>query len=210
MKQILSDDAVRHLDELISDSEKKLGIQIVMSVVRRSDSYSEIPWKVFAVVASVAGLAVIVISSVTTYWVSQSDVMTGIAATLITGAFFALLTVLLPGVARLFLPGHRAEEEVHQYADSLFTDRHLNKTHDRTAVLVLISLFERKIIIVPDTGLKDKLLPEDMQKIIDRMKPFLRKGDSAGAFEECLSQLNLILEKKPSHGDKDDELPNLI
>jgi putative membrane protein len=106
------------------------------------------------------------------------------------GALFALFTVLIPGFAKRFLSDFRAEVEVRQYAKSLFLSRELFATSNRTGILVLISIFERKVVILPDKGLTD-LLPEDaMQRIIAAMTRFLTRGEISRAFEAGLEQLS--------------------
>lgn len=112
MEPILSDQDRDLLDRLIKDAEKRTKAQIVAAVVKRSDCYAELPWKAFAFGASVTGLLVGVFG-VIAYCMSPDLTfpLTGVAAVLVVGALFALLTVLVPGFARLFLSAHRAEAE---------------------------------------------------------------------------------------------------
>jgi len=56
MKRILTDKESNSLEKRIAEVEKKTGAQIVLAVVGRSDSYAEIPWKVFALAVSMTGL----------------------------------------------------------------------------------------------------------------------------------------------------------
>jgi len=184
--------------------------QIVLAVVKRSDSYAEIPWKAFAMTASVAGIAAIITGTLMNYWVSKSDILIAIAATLLAGALLALVSVFVPAVARFFLSDHRAEEEVRQYADSLFLERQLFATGERMGVLLLVSLFERKVVIVPDTGLAKKLTQEEMQQIIAPMVTCLRKKMLARAFEEGLAQFSAMMRDQVSSGVYENELPNNI
>ena len=80
----------------------------------------------------------------------------------------------MPAFARLFLRAARRDVEVRQYAQSLFLTRGLFGTRDRTAVLILISLFERRIEILPDVGLHGRVSETDWQTVIARMTPHLR------------------------------------
>lgn len=49
---------VDNLDPRVAEVEKRTGVQIVVAVIEKSDSYPELPWKAFALGAAVAGLAV--------------------------------------------------------------------------------------------------------------------------------------------------------
>ena len=56
MKHVLNNEERSRLNKDIADAEKRTGAQIVLAVIERSDSYAELPWKAFALGASIAGL----------------------------------------------------------------------------------------------------------------------------------------------------------
>lgn len=213
MKQILSDAERNQLNEQISITEKRTHTQIVLAVIKRCDSYAELPWKAFAYGISVTGLLLFIINLFGNYWFSYSMVPVAIAVMLFTGIAFALLTVFLPGFAKLFLTAHHAEVEARQYAESLFLSRELFATAKRTGILLLISLFEQKIILLPDKGIKDQFTKDAIEKVIAPMIPLLRRKKVSKAMEEGLKQLALIIEstaqKKTAETDIN-ELPNEI
>ena len=116
------------------------------------------------------------------------------------------------GFARLFLSAHRAEAEVRQYAESLFLRRELFATGGRTGVLLLVSLFERQVILLPDKGLSNRLTKEAMRDVIAPMTSSLAKNDIIRALEDGLERLSRILEAAAPGGQvgKENELPNEI
>ena len=194
MIKILSDDERRRLDQLIADAEKRTHAQIVMAVIKRSDDYSELPWKAFALSASAAGLFVVILDLIVNYWVSQTTVLIAAVLMLSTGAAFALLTIFIPGFAKIFLSAHRAEVEVKQYAESFFLNRELFATSKRNGILLLISLFERQVILLPDKGLSKRLTTDAMQDIIACMRPPLAHHEINHALECGLEELSKALE----------------
>jgi putative membrane protein len=116
-------------------------------------------------------------------------VFIAIAGILAGGAVFALLTVLMPGFAKQFLSASRAEVEVRQYAESLFLSRELFATSKRVGILILVSLFERKVIILPDKGLNEYLPEDAIQSLIAAMTLLLKRKELSRAFEAGLEQL---------------------
>jgi putative membrane protein len=90
-------------------------------------------------------------------------------AVLGAGLVSALLTILVPAYARLFLGNRRPEAEVRQYAESFFLRRALSETAGRRGVLLLVSLFERRVILLPDKGLRSRLTADESRSAIDRM-----------------------------------------
>jgi putative membrane protein len=212
MKQILSDHERIKLDQRIAEAEKRTNAQIVLAVVKRSDSYAELPWKAFALGVSVAGLLTFILDFLLYYWTSNTMMLIGVAAMLAAGATFALLTIFMPGFARLFLSVHRAEVEVRQYAESLFLRRELFVTGGRTGVLLLVSLFERQVILLPDKGLSNRLTKEAMRDVIAPMTSSLVRNEINRAMEDGLERLSRILEADGpgGKGGRVNELPNEI
>lgn len=194
MKQTLSDDDRTRLDGLIADVEKRTNTQIVLAVIQRSDSYAELPWKAFALGASITGLLVFILNLLSYGWYPRVAVHIAVAGILGGGAVFALLTVFIPGFAKRFLSSVRADVEVRQYAESVFLSRELFATGNRTGILVLVSLFERKVIILPDKGLRDQLTNDVMQGIITAITRSLKRNEIGRAFESGLEELSHTLE----------------
>ena len=108
--------------------------------------------------------------------VTETLILFPVAIILATGTIFVFLTILFQGFARLFLSDSRRETEMMQYAESLFLSRELFATEDRRGILLLVSQFERKVVILPDKGVRDRLSIEVMNNIISKMKQYLRTG----------------------------------
>jgi len=210
MKKILNNQERSRLDKRIAETEKRTGAQIVVAVIERSDSYSELPWKAFALGVSVAGLLVFIFDLLWPGWYSQTAVLIFVVTILITGIISALLSLYIPKFARFFLAAHRAEVEVRQYAESLFLSHELFATQRRTGILLLVSLFERQVILLPDTGFSRRLSRKAMQKIIAQMTPSLASGQVTRALENGLIKLTEILAVKKRGKSRKNELSDSI
>ena len=194
------------MDKRITEAEKRTGTQIVVAVIQRSDSYLELPWKAFALGVSIAGLLVFIFDLLWPGWYSQTAVLISVVTILMTGIISALLSLYIPKFARFFLAAHRAEVEVRQYAKSLFLSHELFATQRRTGILLLVSLFERQVILLPDTGLSKRLNQKAMQKIIAQMTPPLASGQVTRALENGLIKLTGILAVKKRGKSRKNEL----
>ena len=210
MKHILSETDRDLLDRKIADTEKLTRAQIVLAAVRRSDSYAEIPWKAFAIGSALAGLVVFLIDLLVLGWITGAIIILSAAGVLATGALFATLTVLAPGFARLFLTESRSETETMQYAESLFLSHELFGTQGRRGILLLVSQFERQVVILPDKGVRELLSTDIMKDIIMKMTPLLRKKMLKGALETGLGELGKILGPTVVTRPDKDELENEI
>jgi len=210
MRNLLTEEERGRLDRLVAETEQRAGAQIVLSVVERSDVYAELPWKAFALGAGAGGLAVVLLYLLRGTWTSSADMLLAVGATLVPGAACALLCVIAPQFARFFLDAGRADVETRQYAESLFLARDLFATRGRTGVLLLISLFERKVIVLPDTGLARRLPQPGQQAIADAMTRALSPGTVAGALESGLGELERRLASGVPPAAGGNELPNTI
>jgi putative membrane protein len=188
-----TDDQARRIQELADRIERRTGVEILAAVVGKSDVYPEIPWKAFALGVSAAALLLSIRTIAQPEWVTASGALLPAFFLLATGSAAALLSVFWPTIGRLFLDGTRAETETMQYARSLFLEREIFRARDRNGILLLVSLFERKVVLLPDTGAAGRLDPQALQDLVARMGALLRRGDRCPALLEGLAVLEEAL-----------------
>ena len=210
MKRTLTDLERNGLDQRVAEAEKRTGAQVVLAVVKRSDTYAELPWKAFALGAASAGLGTVLLGLLRPGWQTSLAVLFAVVATLGAGAACALLCIALPKFARLFLEAHRAEVEVRQHAQSLFLSREVFATRGRTGVLLLVSMFERQVVLLPDTGLDKRLSRNAMHDIVARMTAVLATGQVSSALEKGLQGLEEHLAATAAGAARENELSNAI
>jgi uncharacterized membrane protein len=191
----LSETERRDIAERAARLEARTGVQVAAAVVGRCDAYPEIPWKAFALFSGLSLLAA-------SLW--HPDAVLGGLTFLLGGAAAALATVFLPGFARLFLDAARREAETRQYAAAFFLANGLSRTQRRRAVLVLVGVFERSVVVLPDSGLA--LAEAELQEVIARMTPQLAAGRVAPALREGLDALEALLAAKGFAGGGTDEI----
>lgn len=210
MKPTLTEQERKQLDERVADAEKRTGAQIVLAFVARSDVYAELPWKAFALGAGTAGFGATLFDLLQPAWTTSHTILLAITAVLGAGAACALLCITVPAFARVFLDSFRTETEVRQYAESLFLSRQLFSTANRTGILLVVSLFERRAVIIPDAGLKNRLSVETGNRICSELTPVLATGRVKNALEQGLAGLVEALKQGPAGAEERDELPNAV
>lgn len=210
MKPFLSENDKIQLDKRIAEAEKITKTQIVLATVNRSDSYAEIPWKAFAFGTSITGLLVFLSDVLLLRLNHDTTVLLSIVITLAAGVLIALLTLCFPGFARLFLSGNRIDLETHQYAESLFLSRELFSTTNRRGILLLISRFERGVVILADKGLSKHFTDDEVKNIILLMKGQLIRNQFKMAMDIALDEFIRVIEPLSSDEPFKDELSNKI
>jgi putative membrane protein len=183
----LSDADKSAIEARVAAFEQATGAQAVVSVVDRCDSYPEIPWRAFALGASLAALFVWAVP-VSGAFLYHSTVLV-LAVVLGVGATAALLTVFLPVTGRWLLPLLRREAEVRQYAQALFLTRELFATRERSAILVLVGIYERCGVIVADYGQIERLSAGQLELAEGQLNAALAAGELATAIQDALAAL---------------------
>lgn len=183
----LSETDRKQIAERSERLEARTGVQVVATVVGKCDAYPEIPWKAFALFSGLAFLAAML-------W--HPDAVLGGLTFLLGGAVAALASIFLPAFARLFLDAARREAETRQYAASFFLGQNLSRTQQRNAILILVGVFERTVVILPDAGLRDRVSDAELQDVIARMTPRLAAGQIAPALRDGLDALEALLAAK--------------
>lgn len=181
------------LEAQIAGVEAQTGVQLVAAVIGKADTYVELPWKAFALGAALAGLALVAAAALWPRWTDAGDALTFAVAILGAGAASALLAVIAPPYARLFLRATRRDLEVHHYAQAFFLRRELFGTRERNGILLLVSLFERKVEILPDVGLHARFSASDWRTVIDAMTPLLRARRCFGALQQGVARMQAML-----------------
>lgn len=198
------------IDGRIARIEARTGAQIVAAVVARSDGYPEVVWKAFALGAAAAALIVVALDLAHPDWMSAHATLANVLPVIGAGAASALLTVGVPRYARLFLDRFRIDGEVRQHAQAMFLERQLFRTQARTGVLMLVSLFERKVEIQADVGFDGRIGGHQWHSVVAAMMPMLTNGRLADAIGAGLDRVEqLLVSRHVEHrAGGPDELPN--
>jgi putative membrane protein len=187
---------MQSIEARVAALEKDLGVEVVTMVVGKSDTYPETVWKAFALGASLTALVVTAGDLLHPAWVTSFLVLSSVVAILGVGALFAIADVYVPAVTRLFIRDSRATLEATQYAKAQFLERELFETSQRTAVLMLVSLLERRVVILADTGLQSRVTTAEWDGVISRMTPRLRAGATGEAILAGLAAIGELLSGK--------------
>ena len=188
---------IQAIEASVTALERAQGVPMVTMVVGKSDVYPETVWKAFSLGSALTALAVTVGDVVRPDWVTAGAVFTAVIAILFVGAACAVATVYVPAVTRLFLRESRAALEVHQCAQVQFLQRELFATGERTAILMLVSLLERRVVILADSGLQPHVSVAEWDAVIARMSGDLRAGQVGAAMLAGLAAIGELLAGKP-------------
>jgi putative membrane protein len=135
--------------------------------------------------------------------------------------FLGIITVLFilcqqtikhaDGLKRLFISDREIEEEVEEAAITGFFREGLYRTRDETGILIFISVFERRVWVLADRGINEKVKQGQWDEIVGMIIEGIKNNDQASAICEAIEEVGRILKEHfPIKADDRDELQNLI
>lgn len=184
------------INAAVAALEREHGVELVTLVVGRSDDYPETVWTAFALGAALTALVVSVVELFRATWTTSAAILWSFMAIVGIGALFALAAVYVPAFARWFLRDTRAAGEVLQYAKTQFLERELFATPHRTAILVLVSMLEHRVVILADTGLRPHVSAAQWNAVVARMTEKLKAGECGAAILAGLAGIGEALAGK--------------
>jgi putative membrane protein len=129
---------------------------------------------------------------------------------LIGGALGYLVAAFVPPLRR-FLAGEEVlEVRTRRRAAVAFLEQEVFRTRDRTGILLFLSLFEHRVVLLADSGIHAKVEEERWEAITRRVAEGIRSGRPGPALVEAIRECGELLER---HGverraDDRDELAN--
>ena len=149
-----------------------------------------------------------------------------LSATLATGSenmwlfllLFAILFVVMHEVMkralflqRLFVNRREMSGEVEEAAFKAFFHRKVHETSQRTGILIYISLFERSVRVLADSGIDSKVGSSMWQEVVDMITAGIVEGRPAEAICRAVDRCAEILQHHfPSQTDDRNELADAM
>ncbi len=112
---------------------------------------------------------------------------------------------------RLFVSENEMLEEVEEAAFVNFYKNGLNRTRDETGILLFISVFEKKVCILADRGIDQKVPADQWNQTVETIVAGIKQNRQGEAICEAISEVGRLLALHfPVKPDDVDELDNLV
>ncbi|MFO7445772.1 MAG: TPM domain-containing protein [Ignavibacteriaceae bacterium] len=103
------------------------------------------------------------------------------------------------------------KKDLKQLAEEEFFRRNIDKTKDKTGILIFILLKEKKFYILADSGINEKVSPETWDSIKDKMQVMFSDGKFAKGIIYSIEEVGIILARHfPIKAGDINELSNKI
>jgi putative membrane protein len=194
------------IERAVKAAERHTSGEIVPYVVARSDDYPQAAWKGACAGALLVALAAAAVRAWGGFWGPASAWW--LALPPLAGAALGLLAVaLVPPLRRALVAGADLEEAVERRAGLAFLEQEVFKTAERTGILIFLSLFERRVVVLGDAGINRAVARQDWEGIVAGIVAGIRAGTPGTALARAIGQCGELLERhrvERRAGDRDE------
>lgn len=202
---------VAAVEESIAKAEERTSAEIVAWVTPASDSYPEAPLR-GALLGMIAALALFAARWLLAVEWSAVGVVQALLPPLVGAtAGYAAARWIAP-LRRRLVGAARLEAAVRSAAESAFLEAEVFTTRQRTGLLLYVSLFEHRCLVLPDLGVREKVERGEWDELARRVADGIRSGRPAPALVEVIERFGTLLEEKGlavAAGDAN-ELPDTL
>jgi putative membrane protein len=179
----------------VGEAERRTAGEIVPYVVGASDDYAEAGWRGATLGALLTALAAALVHDLAGLWGGW------FAAWVVTppllGAVLGLVAATyVAWVRRLLVPDATMEHNVRRRAEQAFLAEEVFRTRDRTGILLFLSLFEHRVIVLADSGIAAAVEQREWNTIVAGIVAGIRAGRPAAALIEGIAACGGLLERR--------------
>ncbi len=199
----------RAIEAAVREAEARSAGEIVPYAVERSDRYLRALWCAATLGALAASLLAALVRWAGDVW--GGPVALWIALPPAAGAALGgLAPLVFPSLRRALVPAEVLAERVHQRATRAFLEEEVFRTRDRTGILIFVSLFEHRVVVLADRGLDGRVTPGQWEDIVLNIAAGMRRGEPGPALAEGVRRCAGLAAQAPPGPDDRDELPGQL
>jgi len=186
---------------VIKHAESKTSGEIVPVILDQSDFYPAAHFRLALVFGIISALICYY-----TYYFEDPIILIWVQ---LPGMILGYLLAYIPFLKRLFTTQREMSEEVHQRALEIFYNNKVSITKDRTGIMIFISLLERKVEVLADCGINEKVEPEYWNNLVSALLKKTKEGKIVEGLNcsitECAKSLEIFF---PIQDDDENEISN--
>lgn len=208
-QRFLSTEEQQQVTQTVREMERQTSGEIVPMVVSASHSYPEAALTGAALLSFPLALLAAFATGNLLWW--RGEVLWLFLLFFLLFFTGARLLMRSPALLRPFIRDTRAEGEVRRAALAHFYSEGLQHTRDATGVLIYISVLERRVWILGDRGINERLAPQIWQDCVDRLVQGIKEKRQGAALCAAIVEIgSLLRDHFPIKADDRNELSDLM
>ena len=201
IRQYLNEQDAEKIRHAVGEAESRTRGEIIPMIVHASDPYAHLHVAggiAFAITAFAIGAAFWPKSHPSSFLIFE-----------IIGYAAGNLLFRLDSIKRLFLTRREMGAKVLDRALRAFYEHDLHKTKESTGILILASLLERRVQILADRGIHEKVGDAEWRKAANLLTRALKEKRTGDGFCEAIAVCAEVLARHfPGDGENPNELPD--
>jgi len=176
----------------VKQAESKISGEIVPVFVEHSASYTIANYRAGLFFSALAFLTIIVIDTYLPpyaiydpFWIFVVVVGAGVIG--------ALLSRYVDPIKKLFLQRSYLDQATARKAQGLFLSEEVFNTRLRTGIMIFISFFEHKVIVLADTGISKVVPQQEWDALVQGIINHIRQGKLVEGIEGAVKRCGEIL-----------------
>lgn len=194
LDEIFGEAARAQIREAVQRAEGKTSGEIVPYVVVASDTYAAAHWLSSLLGALLAPLVAVFVHYKLDLWGLPFAIWV-MTPVLVGAAVGYLAAAVIPAWRRVLIGDSTLERRTERRAAVAFLDEEVFKTRDRTGVLIFLSLFEHRVVVLGDEGINRAVDPSEWRAIVDGIVAGVRGGQPAAALVAAIDECGALLER---------------
>ncbi len=213
MHSLFPDLDQERIREAVATAERATSGEIVPYVVARSGRYEVARWRGAAIGASVFAVAGLVAGAVYDGWgLDWLYAAEGMLALTLLGALAGALVAWWTPVRRALAGQRRMDEAVARRAAQAFIEEEVFDTRDRTGILLFVSLFEHRLLVLGDSGINAKVDAGEWVEVVALVRDGIRRGAATDGLVAAIDRCGELLHRRgvEIRDDDSDELSDSV
>ena len=207
---------MREIADTVAEAEKKTTGEIALAVVYQSDSYAFVELFIAFCAAFLSFFILFLCSAPiwnllerTVWFPSPTQLTAVIGGGAATVVFIVYLLVNIPAIDRLIIPNTLKNRRVYARALQHFVESGVYRTTEHSGVLIFVSVLERKVFVIADSGVAAKVAQTEWDGICKIMTGGLKEHQATHAFISAVKECGKILQEHfPNKAENPNELPD--
>lgn len=203
-KEFFNEEETRRIESAVQQAEERTSGEIVPMVVDESYDYPR---------AEILGAGLFSLATaVSLSWAFLGESLWHFLWLFALSYFpFKCLIRSVPALRRRLIHPDEISAEVEEKAVVSFLGQGLHHTRDETGILILISLFERRVHVLADRGINAVVPANSWDGVVQTITDGIHRGETCDALCAAIESCGQLLEEHfPVKADDTNELANLI
>lgn len=211
ISRLFTQQDLARISAAVAAAEGETAGEVVPYMVEQSDDYDEAELRGALLGAVMPAVVLVLLRRLTELWIPFDALEAGLAILAGIAAGWAL-AAFVPPVKRLLAGARLMERRTAARAAEAFIAEEVFATRDRTGILLFVSMLERRVTVIGDSGINARVRREEWTEIVERVAAGLRSGRVADGLVEALGMCGTLLRRSgvARRSDDTNELPDRL